>query len=174
VKIVLQESAKAAARVVSPVKFEKSSNPRAQYRLSVQQWLPRPLPEVFEFFSDASKLEILTPPWLSFQILTPTPIPMAAGALIDYRLKLRGVPIRWRTRISEWEPMHHFVDEQLRGPYWLWHHTHLFEEQEGGTLVTDRIDYSVPGGALIHWLLVKGDLHRVFNYRLERLAELLG
>jgi hypothetical protein len=135
-------------------------------------WLPRPRAEVFEFFSDAGNLEILTPPWLNFHIITPRPIAMHAGTLIDYRLRIRGVPAKWRTRISAWEPPFRFVDEQLRGPYRRWHHTHTFEERDGGTLCRDRVEYDMFGGWLINWLLVRRDVETIFAYRRRRLEEL--
>jgi len=144
------------------------------YELTAVQILPRPRSEVFAFFADAGNLEAITPPWLGFHILTPKPIPMAAGTLLDYRIRLRGLPVRWRTRIVLWEPPDRFVDEQLRGPYRLWEHEHTFTEVETGTRVADRIRYAVPGGALIHRLLVAPDLQRIFGYRRDRMRELYG
>jgi ligand-binding SRPBCC domain-containing protein len=135
-------------------------------------WLPRPVGEVFPFFADAGNLDLLTPAWLRFEILTPRPIEMKTGALIDYRLRLRGFPIRWRTRICEWLPPVRFVDEQLRGPYRLWHHTHTFTERDGGTVVGDRVRYAVPGGAVVNALFVRRDVERIFAFRQQKLAEL--
>ncbi len=137
-----------------------------------ETWLARTRAEVFEFFSDAGNLERLTPPWLGFEILTPRPIAMRAGALIDYRLKVHHVPVRWRTEITAWEPPVRFVDEQRRGPYRLWHHTHTFLEQEGGTWVHDRVRYAVLGGILIHKLVVARDVKTIFAYREKVLQEL--
>jgi len=128
-------------------------------------WLPVPRAAVFPFFADARNLERLTPTWLHFQILTPGEIPMRVGALIDYRLRVRGVPVRWRTEITGWNPPSGFTDEQRRGPYRLWRHTHTFEEQNGGTLCGDRVEYAVPGGALVNWLLVRREVRTIFNYR---------
>lgn len=141
--------------------------------------LPRPRPEVFAFFSDAANLQELTPTWLHFRLDTPPPIALAEGALIDYRLRVRGVPVRWRTRIAAWEPPRRFVDEQLRGPYRLWHHEHLFEEADGGaaTRVIDRVRYAVPGGplgTLVDRLLVRRDVEKIFAFRRQRLAERFG
>ena len=144
------------------------------YELKATMWLPRPVEEVWPFFSDAANLERLTPPWLKFNIITPQPIKMQVGTLIDYKIKVRGMPLRWRTRIAEWQPPHKFVDEQLRGPYRLWHHTHTFEPVDGGTLATDRVAYRVPGGALVHNLMVKRDIETIFNYRQEQLRALFG
>ena len=146
----------------------------AERSFAAEQWLPRPRAEVFPFFADAANLERLTPPWLSFRILTPRPVAMAAGALIDYRLRIRGVPVRWRTRIAVWEPPDRFVDEQLRGPYRLWVHEHTFAERDGGTLCRDQVRYAVPGGALVDRLLVRPDVERIFAWRRRALAELCG
>jgi ligand-binding SRPBCC domain-containing protein len=142
-----------------------------EYRSS--EWLAKPLDEVFPFFAEARNLEQLTPPWLRFEILTPEPIPMAVGTLIDYRIRWRGLPMRWRSEIAAWEPPHRFVDRQLRGPYRLWHHEHLFREHDGGTLVEDVVRYGVWGGALIERLFVRRDVEAIFAYRRSRLQELL-
>lgn len=144
------------------------------YRLTTELRLPTPLVEVFEFFSDAYNLEEITPPWLHFSVQTPAPIEMKRGALIDYRLRLHGIPIRWRTEITAWEPPFHFVDEQVRGPYRYWRHEHTFEGKDGETIAHDQVDYSVPGGALIHWLLVKSDVRRIFEYRSQILTRRLA
>ncbi len=100
------------------------------------------------------------------------PIEMKVGALIDYRLRLRGLPIRWQSEISDWDPPHRFVDEQRRGPYQLWHHTHEFAEVDGGTAVRDIVRYRVPGGVLADVLFVRRDLRKIFGYRQEKLAAL--
>jgi ligand-binding SRPBCC domain-containing protein len=142
------------------------------FTLTSEQWLLRPLPEVFAFFADAGNLDTLTPSWLRFEILTPHPIEMKVGALIDYRLRLRGLPIRWQSEISDWSPPHRFVDEQRRGPYRLWHHMHTFHQRDGGTLVRDFVRYHVPGGALANTLFVRRDLQKIFAHRQQKLAEL--
>lgn len=139
---------------------------------SSQQIIQAPLAEVFRFFSDAANLEHLTPPWLGFEVLTPAPIEMAPGALIDYRLRWRGVPLRWRTEIEIWEPARRFVDRQIRGPYRLWRHEHLFEEHRGGTMVEDRIEYAAIGGRLAHWLAVDRDVETIFAYRRQALQSI--
>lgn len=144
------------------------------HEFTTEQWLPRTRAEVFPFFADARNLEAITPPWLNFVILTPGEIPMRPGALIDYRLRIRGIPVRWRTEITAWEPPYRFVDEQRRGPYRLWRHTHEFEERDGGTLCRDRVEYAVPGGALVDWLLVRRDVKRIFDYRAQVLREYFG
>ena len=105
---------------------------------------------MFPFFAEARNLETLTPPWVKFKVLTPPPITMQPGTLIDYKIKAHGWPISWRTEIAEWNPPHRFVDLQLRGPYTLWRHTHTFEEREGGTLCRDHVRYRPRGGALFH------------------------
>ncbi len=138
----------------------------------MEQWLPRPRAEVFPFFADAANLQAITPPWLDFRILTPGPIAMRPGALIDYRLKLRGFPIRWRTKITVWEPPFRFVDRQLKGPYRQWVHEHSFEEKDGGTLCRDRVDYAVPGGALVNRIFVQRDVETIFAYRRGQLERL--
>jgi len=140
---------------------------------TAELWLPLKREEIFPFFADAGNLEAITPPWVNFHTLTPTPITMQTGTLIDYQLKIHGVPVKWRTRINAWEPPYRFVDEQLRGPYLKWVHEHTFEEQNGGTLCRDRVDYAVPGGWLIDKLLVRRDIERIFAYRRERIEELL-
>jgi ligand-binding SRPBCC domain-containing protein len=147
------------------------------YTLQRESVVRRPLPQVFEFFSQAENLERLTPPWLSFSILTPSPIEMRPGAMIAYKLRLRGIPIRWLTEIERWNPPFEFVDVQVRGPYKLWRHTHSFHEVEGGTRIVDTVNYALPFGPfgrLAHWLKVAGDLSAIFTYRQKRVRELLG
>jgi ligand-binding SRPBCC domain-containing protein len=134
-------------------------------------WLPRPREEVFPFFADAHNLERITPPILNFHVVTPRPIDMREGAIIDYKLKVRGVPIRWRTLISAWEPNVMFRDEQIRGPYRLWRHTHTFEDRDGGTLCRDRVEYAYLGDFLVHSWLVKKDVESIFEYRAKVLKE---
>ena len=144
------------------------------FSFTAELWLPRPRPEVFAFFADARNLEAITPPWVKFQVLTPAPIAMKAGALIDYRLRVHGLPLRWRTEITAWDPPFRFVDSQLRGPYRRWVHTHTFEEVNGGTLCRDEVSYAVPGGALVERLFIRRDIERIFAYRQETMRRLLG
>lgn len=139
-----------------------------------EMMLPRPIEEVFRFFSDARNLEEITPAWLRFAVLTPGPIEMCEGALIDYRLRVRGVPLRWRTRIARWTPPHGFVDEQIRGPYRLWWHEHEFREVPGGTLATDRVRYAVAMDWLVHRWLVRPDVERIFAFRKRALLRRFG
>jgi ligand-binding SRPBCC domain-containing protein len=145
-----------------------------EFTLHTELWLPRPRGEVFPFFADARNLETITPPWLKFEVLTPAPIEMRPGTLIDYRIRVHGIPIRWRTEIAEWQPPHRFVDVQLRGPYTLWHHTHTFEARDGGTLCADRVRYRPLGGVLVNWLFVRRDVEGIFRYRQQRMKELFG
>jgi hypothetical protein len=144
------------------------------FELRREQWFPRPLEEVFAFFADARNLETITPPWLAFEVLTSDPIAMRPGSLIDYRLRLHGVPLRWRTEIAACQPPHRFVDTQRRGPYREWVHEHTFTARGGGTVVGDHVRYRVPGGRLVHELFVRRDVERIFDFRHGRLAELLG
>ncbi|MDB4985184.1 MAG: hypothetical protein JWN04_362 [Myxococcaceae bacterium] len=141
------------------------------FTLDARQLLHTPLDELFPFFADAKNLELLTPSFLSFEILSKPPIDMHVGTLIDYRIKLRIIPMTWRTLISAWEPPHRFVDEQLKGPYTLWRHVHTFEAQGNSTLVIDHIDYKVFGGSLINKLVVQPDLERIFSYRQSEMAK---
>jgi ligand-binding SRPBCC domain-containing protein len=138
------------------------------------QQLPAPPEEVFPFFADARNLEAITPPWLGFRVTTPGEIEMAAGTLIEYRLKLHALPVRWLTRIEAWEPGRRFVDRQLKGPYRLWHHTHTFEpDGEGGTLMRDRVRYALPLGLLgelAERAFVARDLAAIFDFRRDAVA----
>lgn len=143
------------------------------YCLEATTSLAAPLEQVFPFFADAENLQVLTPTWLDFRIVE-SPSAMTKGATIDYRLRIRGVPLRWRSEITVWDPPHRFVDEQRKGPYRLWIHEHDFEPHEGGTRCRDRLTYAVPGGPLVHRLLVRSDLLRLFDYRRRRLIERFG
>lgn len=142
------------------------------YHFHDEIWLPRPRDQIFPFFADAGNLCEITPPWVRFEILTPQPITMQPGTLIDYRIRVHGFPVRWRTEISEWNPPFQFIDTQLRGPYSTWRHTHRFEEKGGGTLCIDDVDYRPRGGALMNWLFVRRDVESIFRFRRRRLAEL--
>ncbi len=146
------------------------------YVLEREQLVHRGLEEVFEFFSRANNLEALTPPWLRFEVLTPEPIEMHPGTVIDYGLRLHGLPLRWRSRIEEWQPGRMFVDRQLRGPYRLWHHTHRFAYHPQGTLVSDRVRYAIPlgpVGRIAHLAFVHRDLEQVFDFRQAAVTRLL-
>ena len=147
------------------------------FRCSVA--LVAPLDAVFGFFSNARNLEVLTPPWLRFRVLTEGEISMSRGTQIDYRLRLRGVPLRWRSEVTAWEPPHRFVDEQVIGPYRSWIHEHRFEvEKRPGrgavVIASDEVHYQAPGGWLVNRLFVEPDLRRIFSYRTARLRERFG
>jgi ligand-binding SRPBCC domain-containing protein len=142
--------------------------------LETEILLPGLRPEdVFPFFADARNLQKLTPPWLSLAVETASPIDLREGTLVDYRLRLHGLPLRWRSAITRWEPPLLFEDTQVRGPYRLWRHTHRFEAREGGTLASDCVVYDMIGGVLAD-VMVRPDLRRVFAFRARRLPELLG
>ncbi len=135
------------------------------HAFNAELWLPEKRDVVFSFFADARNLEAITPPWLSFAIVTPEPIDMHTGARIDYQLRVHGFPVRWKTEISIWDPPYRFVDKQLRGPYRRWVHTHTFEEKDGGTLCRDHVEYAVLGGRFINWFLVRRDVEKIFAHR---------
>jgi ligand-binding SRPBCC domain-containing protein len=147
-----------------------------EYVLEREQRVERPIAEVFDFYGEALNLEAITPPWLGFEVTTPEVV-MRPGARIEYRLKLHGVPVRWRTRIDAWEPPHRFVDVQTHGPYALWHHTHEFEpDGPGATILRDRVRYALPFGPLgeiARKLLVRRDLERIFDHRRDAVGRLL-
>lgn len=148
------------------------------HTLTREQALPGAPDEVFAFFADAVNLERITPPWLSFRIATSGPVAMEPGTLIEYRLRLHRIPIRWLTRIEEWEPGRRFVDVQVRGPYRAWHHTHEFEPGAGGgTVVRDTVRYALPLGPLgeaAHRLFVARDLRAIFDYRVASVSKVMG
>jgi ligand-binding SRPBCC domain-containing protein len=137
-------------------------------------WLPRTRGEVFAFFAESGNLELLTPPWLNIHILTPRQISMRAGVLIDYRLRIHGIPLRWQSEITIWEPPPRFVDEQRRGPYRLWHHEHTFEERDRGTLCRDTVRYAVPLDILTHRFFVRPDIESIFEFRQRKMRELFS
>jgi ligand-binding SRPBCC domain-containing protein len=149
---------------------------RGFHRFETVTDIPLPPEEVFPFFAAAENLERITPPELRFQILTPLPIEMGKGTLIDYRLRLQGIPFLWRTEISEWDPPLAFTDRQLKGPYHSWIHGHTFEATANGTRMTDRVDYRLPLWPLGEPALpfVRRRVQRIFSYRGEVIRQLLG
>ena len=142
------------------------------HTLQSEVWVLCPRERVFEFFSHAENLEILTPHWLHFSILSPSPIEMKTGTRIRYRLRLHGIPLRWESEITAWEPPRRFVDEQRNGPYRLWIHEHQFLEHEEGTTVRDTVQYSAIGGFLVNRVFVTPDLERIFEFRRQKIEEI--
>jgi ligand-binding SRPBCC domain-containing protein len=134
--------------------------------------LPGSIETIFSFFADAGNLGILTPPWLRFKILTPRPITMRPGAEIEYRIYLHGIPMRWQSEITVWEPPLRFVDEQRRGPYRRWIHEHVFRDCGNGVEIRDFVRYSVLGGRLVNFLFVQRDVRNIFLYRTQKLKEI--
>lgn len=147
----------------------------AEYVLERRQTIERPREEVFDFFADAGNLERITPPELNFQIITPQPIEIKKGALIDYRLKLRGIPITWKTEITQWNPPFDFVDTALKSPYKQWIHLHRFTVGERGeTIMEDIVRYRLPLeplGDLAHFY-VRKELKYIFDYRYKVIEEI--
>ena len=147
------------------------------YRLEQSQLIPESREKVFDFFSDAFNLQALTPTFLNFKILTPAPIDIQSGTLIDYKISLFGIPMKWKTRIERFERNVAFVDTQIKGPYSLWHHTHTFEDVPDGTLMRDIVLYRLPFGVLgtiAHFFFVRRTLNRIFAHRYDALERLLG
>jgi len=156
------------------VRIARHPTQRGVYRLTTDLWLPRPVHEIFDYFGDASNLETITPPWLHFHIVSDPKAKIERGSLIDYRLRIRGVPIKWRTEITDWSPPASFEDTQLRGPYRQWIHTHFFHEEDGGTVARDQVDYTMFCAGLANWLMVRRDLVRIFEYRHQTMVRLFG
>ena len=147
------------------------------YTLHRQAWIARPIDEVFAFFANAQNLEAITPPWLGFTILSMSADAIEEATVIRYRLRLRGIPIHWRSEICEWNPPHCFVDEQTKGPYKRWRHTHRFEAHETRTKMIDEVQYSLPLGVLgriVHAVKVRRDVSRIFDYRRQQIEALFG
>jgi ligand-binding SRPBCC domain-containing protein len=148
------------------------------HHVETRIWLPHGRAELFPFFADAYNLEAITPPWLRFAVLTPAPIEMRAGSLIDYALRLHGVSLRWRTEIAVWEPPVRFVDRQVSGPYALWEHEHRFRDVAGGVVMSDHVSYRIRGGRLADRIgdlaVARRDLRRIFEYRRDALEARFG
>ena len=138
------------------------------YTLKSVQLIQKPIEEVFTFFSKPENLSVITPPKLGFKILTPRPIEMDAGRLIDYKIYLLGIPIHWRTLITDFNPPHMFVDQQIKGPYTMWHHTHTFHKVKDGVEIRDQVVYSIPFsfiGQILNYLWIRKDLENIFKHR---------
>ncbi len=147
------------------------------YTLHREQWIERPIDEVFAFFADAQNLEEITPAWVGFKILSMSTDSIEGGTIIRYLLRLHGIPVHWRTKICEWDPPCSFVDEQTRGPYKIWRHTHKFEAHGSRTRMVDEVHYSLPFGILgriVHALKVRKDVSRIFDYRRQRIDALFS
>jgi ligand-binding SRPBCC domain-containing protein len=156
-------------------RIELFDDPEVGYRLKAFMQVSCPIDEVFRFFADAGNLERITPPWLNFQILTPMPVEITKGSLLDYKIRLHCIPIKWRTEICDWHPPYKFTDQQLRGPYKKWFHEHTFEDAGNGvTNVIDDVHYIPRGGSLVHRLLVKPDLAKIFQYRQDQLVQIFA
>ena len=154
------------------LEFTDSPVARALTRLVATAWLSASPRTVFEFFSEPSNLEKLTPASMKFCIVTPEPFTMGNGTRIVYRLRVHGIPLTWESEIRDWDAPHEFVDVQLKGPYSFWHHRHRFSAVDGGTLVVDEVDYAPPGGWLVDRLFIRRDLRKIFSFRIKRLTEL--
>lgn len=150
---------------------------KKKHTLERETYIPTSIDRVFDFFSRAENLNRITPPWLHFKVLTKIPIHMEKGTRIDYSLRLHGIPIRWRSQITGWDPPHSFVDIQIKGPYTIWIHQHLFHMDDGGTVMQDIVEYAVPGNMLeplIHCLFVRRDIDRIFDYRENSLVKIFN
>src|SRR5262245_61044824 len=137
-------------------------------------WVPQSRDRVFAFFSDPRNLDRLTPDWLEFAIVTPATTAMKRGVSVDYRLRSRGIRLRWQGEIEVREPPYRCIDRQTNGPYRLWVHQHIFDERDNGTLVSDQVEYAVPGGLLVNKFLVAPDLEQIFKYRHRALEDLFN
>ncbi len=147
------------------------------YELDVEQFIDQPVEKVFEFFSRPENLEEITPPRLGFTIMTPSPIPMEKGSLIDYTIRILGFPVHWRTLITSYDPPHGFVDEQIKGPYVLWHHRHSFKKENRGTIIRDTVRYAVPLGIIgrfLNLIWIRKDLKDIFAHRRKFIANKFG
>lgn len=143
----------------------------------MEQFVSTPIESLFPFFARPENLERITPASLCFSILSPSPVPMHTGALIDYRIYIRGIPQRWRTRIVEYDPPLGFVDEQVQGPFRLWIHRHTFVPAKSGTTILDEVRYAPPLGSIgrfVHAVYIERELRRIFAYRRSKIAELFG
>lgn len=148
----------------------------SEHILTRELTLDLPIKKVFDFFSDAGNLERITPPELNFHITTPQPINLRKGTLIDYQLRVRGLPVKWRTEIAEWNPPFSFIDKALKSPYRQWIHRHIFTEiEKHKTRIQDEVKYRLPFepfGDLGHWL-VRRELDYIFDFRQKIVQDIL-
>ena len=144
------------------------------FEFCTEHVIEKPQEEVFSFFSNAYNLTKISPPWLSFEVLNPPPITMDVGTRIDYQLKLHGIPMHVQCEITSWHPPYAFVDEQRKGPYRGWVHTHTFGETDTGTIIGDKIEYAVLGGDLVNRLFIRRYIEKIFEFRTKKLQELLN
>lgn len=158
------------AAAPDPITFTEKKDGSTLLRAT--QWVPRPLEEVFRFFSQPENLQTLTPSHVRFQLLSDTPVDMREGLELSYKLRVKGIPIRWTSRITVWDPPHAFADIQLKGPYRTWDHTHTFERDGSGTRVVDEVHYSAPGFRWMERHLVRPDIRKIFAFRHHTLETL--
>ena len=145
------------------------------YNFEMEMIIPADIAKVFSFFSSAENLQRITPPWLNFNILTPTPFQIEQGRFIDYKLSLYGIPFKWKTEITLWDPPHRFIDEQVKGPYRKWIHVHYFEPRGDHTFMRDNVKYEIPVfHTVINKLFVHKHVTNIFNYRRERINEIFN
>ena len=142
-----------------------------EFKLTCEICIPRPVQEVFEFFANPNNLELITPKLLQFKITDAPKTPLEEGSIIDYKLKIHHIPIRWKTLISKWNPPYSFEDTQLKGPYMQWIHSHDFSEENGVTKMKDVVRYKVFGGSLINKIFVKKDVLKIFEHRTDFLIK---
>jgi len=154
----------------------RRENPNTR-QIAETQFVPHPVAVVFEFFSDPANLEAITPPWLNFRVVRVSTPRIQKGTLIDYKLRLRGLPLRWQSRIDDWQVKSHFVDVQTKGPYALWHHEHRFTAEGGGTRIHDLVNYRLPlgrfGNFCAGWF-VSRDVRKIFAYRQAAIAKIFA
>jgi ligand-binding SRPBCC domain-containing protein len=147
------------------------------YVLRSEMWVSVPLRQAFSFFEDPHNLAKITPPWLNFRVTSPQKVEMRKGAEVEYTIQWMNLPIHWKTIILEYQAPNLFIDEQAKGPYSLWRHTHNFESSETGTRVGDRVEYALPfglAGRFAHYLIVRKHLLQIFRFRQEQIGRLLG
>jgi len=146
-----------------------------EYNFEIEMIIPDKLNNVFAFFSTADNLQIITPPWLHFIILTPTPLEIQKGRIIDYKLSLYGFPFKWQTEITVWNPPHQFIDEQIKGPYRKWKHLHYFESRGNQTYMRDHVTYEIPVfPKILNKLFVSKNVEQIFNYRRKKINEIFN